>query len=143
MPPHPPDPLSGPPLTRLRLARGWSQSRLAAELCAAAGVPTLSRHEISRWERRRRTPGRYWHAWLAIVLGVPTRPPLGSSGTSPTRPSAGKTVLTDGDATCPKNDRDRRVGRCRPASPRPPTRLTGRSATRRNVGGSARGDLTY
>ncbi|GAA0407387.1 hypothetical protein GCM10009541_58170 [Micromonospora gifhornensis] len=143
MPPHPPDSLSGPPLTRLRLARGWSQSRLAAELCAAAGVPTLSRHEISRWERQRRTPGRYWHAWLAIVLGVPTGPPLDSSGPAPTCLPAGRTVLTDGDVICPKGDRDRRVGRCRPTSARPPTRIVGRTATRRNVGGSARDDLTY
>ncbi|MEK8109960.1 hypothetical protein NKG94_47360 [Micromonospora sp. M12] len=34
-------------LTRCRLARGWSQQRAAAELCAASGVPTLSRHEVS------------------------------------------------------------------------------------------------
>ncbi|WP_433529209.1 helix-turn-helix domain-containing protein [Micromonospora sp. CA-263727] len=69
MPPYPPAPPPfGPLLARLRRARGWSQSRLAAELCAAAGVPTLSRHEISRWERQRRRPGRFWRAWLTEVL---------------------------------------------------------------------------
>ncbi|MGA4730078.1 helix-turn-helix domain-containing protein [Micromonospora taraxaci] len=61
----------GPLLARCRLARGWSQQRTAAELCAAAGVPTLSRHEVSRWERQRRVPGRFWLGWLAVVLDVP------------------------------------------------------------------------
>ncbi|MGW5578705.1 hypothetical protein [Micromonospora chokoriensis] len=47
-PPAPPRPAQlGPLLARCRLARGWSQQRTAAELCAAAGVPTLSRHEVS------------------------------------------------------------------------------------------------
>ncbi|MEV6695487.1 helix-turn-helix domain-containing protein [Micromonospora sp. NPDC051196] len=178
MPPHPPDPLCGPLLTRLRRARGWSQSRLAAELCAAAGVPTLSRHEISRWERQRRTPGRFWHAWLATVLGMPTNPSLDPPTAAPEatdagadvpprpgqasratggpdsppadppiaargRPATGPTVATGGDGAHPAGDRDRRVDRCRPASARPPAHAVGRAATRRNVGGSARRDLTH
>ncbi|MGV9214836.1 helix-turn-helix domain-containing protein [Micromonospora sp. RB23] len=61
----------GPLLVRHRLARGWSQQRAATELCAAAGVPTLSRHEVSRWERQRRVPGAFWLGWLAVVLDVP------------------------------------------------------------------------
>ncbi|WFF00603.1 helix-turn-helix domain-containing protein [Micromonospora sp. WMMD964] len=61
----------GPLLVSCRLARGWSQQRAAAELCAAAGVPTLSRHEVSRWERQRRVPGGFWLGWLAVVLDVP------------------------------------------------------------------------
>ncbi|MBO4210087.1 helix-turn-helix domain-containing protein, partial [Micromonospora echinofusca] len=64
-------PLLGPLLTGLRQARGWSQLRLAAELCAASGVPTVTRHEVSRWERQRRAPGDFWLGWLAAVLGVP------------------------------------------------------------------------
>lgn len=68
----PPGPrLLGPLLAELRSARGWSQQRVAAELCAASGVPTLTRHEISRWERQRRLPGGFWLGWLAVVLGVP------------------------------------------------------------------------
>ncbi|WP_169807192.1 helix-turn-helix domain-containing protein, partial [Micromonospora rosaria] len=70
-PPPPGPPLIGPSIARLRLARGWSQSRLAAELCAAAGVPTLSRHEVSRWERQLRVPGDFWLGWLAVVLAAP------------------------------------------------------------------------
>ncbi|WP_206025000.1 helix-turn-helix domain-containing protein [Micromonospora zingiberis] len=157
MPPHPPDPLSGPLLTRLRLARGWSQSRLAAELCAAAGVPTLSRHEVSRWERQRRIPGRFWHAWLATVLdppacspeGLSTDPPAAPAVASPIDPPAGRAA---DPATEPPADltagpvaggRGRRAGRCRPAPARPPVRRTGRATTRRDAGGSARRDLTH
>ncbi|MGW5558676.1 helix-turn-helix domain-containing protein [Micromonospora sp. NPDC003944] len=72
IPPAPPRPAQlGPLLARCRLARGWSQQRAAAELCAAAGVSTLSRHEVSRWERQRRVPGGFWLGWLAVVLDVP------------------------------------------------------------------------
>ncbi|MEU5564592.1 transcriptional regulator [Micromonospora musae] len=63
--------LLGPLLTQLRLARGWSQRRTAAELCAVAGVPTLSRHEVSRWERQVRVPGDFWLRWLSVVLAAP------------------------------------------------------------------------
>ncbi|WP_326563535.1 helix-turn-helix transcriptional regulator [Micromonospora peucetia] len=71
-PPPPPGPqLLGPLLAQLRLARGWSQLRVAAELCAASGVPTLSRNEVSRWERQLRVPGEFWLGWLAVVLAVP------------------------------------------------------------------------
>ncbi|MGI5237147.1 helix-turn-helix transcriptional regulator [Dactylosporangium sp. CA-139066] len=58
-------------LTRLRLARGRSQLRLAEMLCAAADVPTITRHEVSRWERGERIPGPPWLAWLSLVLQVP------------------------------------------------------------------------
>ncbi|MFG2042586.1 helix-turn-helix transcriptional regulator [Dactylosporangium sp. NPDC048998] len=58
-------------LTRLRLARGRSQLRLAEMLCAAADVPSITRHEVSRWERGERIPGAPWLAWLAFVLQAP------------------------------------------------------------------------
>ncbi|TDC81313.1 transcriptional regulator [Micromonospora sp. KC606] len=68
----PPDPsLLGPLIAQLRLARGWSQQQLAAALCAAAGTPTLTRHEVSRWERAARTPGDHWRRHLAAVLDAP------------------------------------------------------------------------
>jgi len=61
----------GPLLTRLRLARGLSQLRVAERLCATAGLRTVSRHEISRWEREERVPGSFWLSWLSVVLEVP------------------------------------------------------------------------
>jgi len=61
----------GPVLTRVRLARGWSQLRVAELLCAASGTPTVTRHELSRWEREERIPSGHWLGWLALVLDVP------------------------------------------------------------------------
>ncbi|MEV4482217.1 helix-turn-helix domain-containing protein [Micromonospora coxensis] len=78
----PPDPsLLGPLIAQLRLARGWSQQRLADTLCAAAGTPTLTRHEVSRWERAVRVPGERWRRHLAAVLDAPA----GLLGDAPTR----------------------------------------------------------
>jgi transcriptional regulator with XRE-family HTH domain len=57
-------------LARVRLASGRSQLRVAEQLCAASGVATVSRHEISRWERETRIPSPFWLGWLALVLEV-------------------------------------------------------------------------
>ncbi|WP_431926169.1 helix-turn-helix domain-containing protein [Micromonospora wenchangensis] len=73
MTPSDPRPL-GRLITQLRLARGWSQRRLADELCAAAGTATLTRHEVSRWERSVRVPGDRWRRQLAVVLDAPIGP---------------------------------------------------------------------
>jgi transcriptional regulator with XRE-family HTH domain len=59
-------------LARARHDRGVSQLRLAERLCAAAGVTTVTRHEISRWEREERLPSGFWLGWLALVLDLPT-----------------------------------------------------------------------
>ncbi|MCZ7418149.1 MULTISPECIES: helix-turn-helix transcriptional regulator [unclassified Micromonospora] len=104
----------GPLVARLRLDRGWSQSRLAAELCAAAGVCTLSRHEISRWERGVRVPGRFWRGWLVRILGVPGGAPGPGGSARPARRGRG------------------------PAGPRPAT-----NTTRRRTGGSSRRTSTH
>jgi transcriptional regulator with XRE-family HTH domain len=61
----------GPLLTRLRQARGYSQLNLAQLLCAASGHPTITRHEISRWERQERIPSEFWLRPLADVLAIP------------------------------------------------------------------------
>lgn len=58
-------------LTRVRQAQGRTQLRVAEMLCAASGVPTVTRHEVSRWEREQRLPGGAWLRWLAVVLEVP------------------------------------------------------------------------
>lgn len=60
----------GPLLTRVRLTYGWSQLRVAELLCAASGAPTVTRNEVSRWEREERVPSRFWLGWLALVLAV-------------------------------------------------------------------------
>jgi hypothetical protein len=60
-------------LLRARRSRARSQQRIAEELCAVAGTSTVSRHEISRWERGERLPSPYWLAWLGVVLDLPIR----------------------------------------------------------------------
>ncbi|NEB57397.1 helix-turn-helix domain-containing protein [Streptomyces griseus] len=59
-------------IRREREARGWSQARLAREVCRAAEVQgdPVGRQEVSRWETGRRTP-REWLPLLAMALGVP------------------------------------------------------------------------
>jgi transcriptional regulator with XRE-family HTH domain len=58
-------------LARVRGDQGISQLRLAERLCAASGQATVTRHEVSRWEREERIPTGYWLGWLAAVLDVP------------------------------------------------------------------------
>ncbi|MFF7000007.1 helix-turn-helix transcriptional regulator [Streptomyces sp. NPDC008313] len=55
-----------------RERRGWSQARLAREVCRAAGVvgDPVGRQEVSRWETGKRTP-REWLPFLAAALAVP------------------------------------------------------------------------
>ncbi|MEV5747677.1 helix-turn-helix domain-containing protein [Actinoallomurus sp. NPDC052308] len=56
-------------LADLRRRAGKSQRRLAEILCDLSGCPTVTRHEISRYERGRRTP-RFWLPYLAEALGA-------------------------------------------------------------------------
>jgi transcriptional regulator with XRE-family HTH domain len=58
-------------LSRVRMEQGKSQLRVAELLCAASGLATITRHEISRWEREERIPGGSWLRWLAVVLDTP------------------------------------------------------------------------
>jgi transcriptional regulator with XRE-family HTH domain len=77
----------GARLAALRMGRGWSQLRLAEQLCAAAGVPTVSRHEISRWERGERVPGEFWLGWLAVVLDTPHHELVAAAALAPRGPA--------------------------------------------------------
>jgi transcriptional regulator with XRE-family HTH domain/tetratricopeptide (TPR) repeat protein len=53
-----------------RAELGLTQAALADALNAVSGRPTLTRHDVSRWERGAVTP-RYWLPYLATVLDVP------------------------------------------------------------------------
>ena len=68
---HDPDETLGALFARVRAQLGLTQLRLAATLCAASGVATITRNEVSRWEREERIPRGYWLAWLALSLDVP------------------------------------------------------------------------
>ena len=58
-------------MARIRGEQGISQLRLAERLCVSAGLDTVTRHEISRWEREERIPSRFWLNWLSVTLDVP------------------------------------------------------------------------
>ncbi|MER5972915.1 helix-turn-helix transcriptional regulator [Streptomyces sp. NPDC002055] len=60
----------GAHLAGLRKRAGLSQRSLALRLCVTAGITTLTRHEVSRWERGGHIPDA-WLPPLAQVLAVP------------------------------------------------------------------------
>ncbi|MFI1199308.1 helix-turn-helix domain-containing protein [Streptomyces sp. NPDC020883] len=57
-------------LARLRRDAHKSQRQLAAMLCAVSGTQSVTRNEVSRWERGERIPDS-WLQFIAKVLGVP------------------------------------------------------------------------
>ncbi|MFJ9217873.1 helix-turn-helix domain-containing protein [Streptomyces sp. NPDC102383] len=59
-------------LAGLRRATGKSQRRLAELLCDVSGTQSVTRNEVSRWERGGRVP-EVWLPWLSQVLAVPLR----------------------------------------------------------------------
>ncbi|MFG2932564.1 helix-turn-helix domain-containing protein [Streptomyces achromogenes] len=57
-------------LAGLRRHSGRSQRQFAAVLCAVSGAQSITRNEVSRWERGERIPD-VWLSTFAQVLGVP------------------------------------------------------------------------
>ncbi|MEO3752538.1 helix-turn-helix transcriptional regulator [Streptomyces sp. B6B3] len=57
-------------LARLRRTSRLSQRQVASKLCALSGVQSLTRNEVSRWERGERIPDS-WLPALAQALEVP------------------------------------------------------------------------
>jgi transcriptional regulator with XRE-family HTH domain len=55
----------------VRERRGISQRELAESLVEASGRDTVTRGDISRWERGKRIPTNHWLGWLSRVLEVP------------------------------------------------------------------------
>ena len=58
-------------LARLRKGHGYSQDTVAQLLCTHSGTVTVTRNEVSRWERQVRVPSEYWLPHLAQVLHAP------------------------------------------------------------------------
>lgn len=56
-------------LAQLR-RRTKSQRQLALTLCDSAGITSITRNEVSRWERGERIPD-LWLPFLAAALGAP------------------------------------------------------------------------
>ncbi|MEV0324593.1 helix-turn-helix domain-containing protein [Streptomyces sp. NPDC050658] len=57
-------------LAALRRSTGKSQRQLAAQLCLLSGTQSVTRNEVSRWERGARAPGP-WLSILSQALRVP------------------------------------------------------------------------
>ncbi|MGW5703586.1 helix-turn-helix domain-containing protein [Amycolatopsis japonica] len=60
-------------LAEQRIAKGWSQGDLVVRLHIRSGNDSVTREEISRWERGKRIPGPYWRQWLSAVLDTSSR----------------------------------------------------------------------
>lgn len=61
----------GSMIRRTRNRLGYSQYEIAIELAKISGNDSLTREEVSRWERGKRIPGPYWRQWISRVLLVP------------------------------------------------------------------------
>jgi transcriptional regulator with XRE-family HTH domain len=58
-------------ITRCRSRLGLSQRELADQVCAALGRATVTRHELSRYERDVRLPRYSTLEALAVSLNIP------------------------------------------------------------------------
>ncbi|WP_020666364.1 helix-turn-helix transcriptional regulator [Amycolatopsis nigrescens] len=58
-------------VARSRRRRGLTQDALANLLAEASGNQSVTREEVSRWERGKRIPGPYWRDWLCRSLELP------------------------------------------------------------------------
>ncbi|ARP70326.1 transcriptional regulator [Streptomyces pluripotens] len=100
---------------RLRLARGWSQRRLAEALAEAApGRVPPTRNDVSRWEIGTRSP-REWLPFLARVLQVPREMLEMAKAVQPVEPAprvrSVADFLPEGDPLAPLRTRTgRRIG---------------------------------
>ncbi|MGW2562581.1 helix-turn-helix domain-containing protein [Streptomyces sp. NPDC001514] len=105
-------------LARLRRDAHKSQRQLAAMLCAVSGTHSLTRNEVSRWERGGRIPDS-WLPFIAEVLNVPfgelELAAAYARGESDGRPFGAAVVLAElippGDSLAPLATRTgRRIG---------------------------------
>ncbi|WP_149183634.1 helix-turn-helix domain-containing protein [Streptomyces sp. TRM49041] len=105
-------------LVRLRRAANKSQPQLAADLCALSGVQSVTRNEVSRWERGGRVPDS-WLPFLAraldsdlVELERAAAYARGETDTPPPGPTATlAALLPDGDPLTPAPGRTgRRLG---------------------------------
>lgn len=67
---NPPAPPIGEVIRQARLGRGLTQGQLAASLAKRSANESVTREQITRWERGSRIPSPYWRQWLGEVLGL-------------------------------------------------------------------------
>jgi len=93
-------------LAEQRISKGWSQCDLVAKLHTLSGNDSVTREEVSRWERGKRIPGPYWRQWLGNVLDTSSRELERAAAVARSRrrkahPSSGGQFSNDGKV--PKN----------------------------------------
>jgi hypothetical protein len=49
-----------------------TQAALADRLACVSGNESVTRDQVTRWERGGRVPSPYWRHWLAVTLDVPS-----------------------------------------------------------------------
>jgi transcriptional regulator with XRE-family HTH domain len=59
-------------IKRVRRCQGMTQAALADRLADVSGNVSVTRDQVTRWERGGRVPSPYWRHWLAIALDVPS-----------------------------------------------------------------------
>lgn len=99
-------------IRRLRLAKRWSQQRLATEMCRAAGLPldALKRNDVYRYEAGLRMP-RDWLPALAMALEVPLQELEAATAPQSAAPVTVADFLPAGDPLAPlKAMQGKRVG---------------------------------
>ncbi|MET7745213.1 helix-turn-helix transcriptional regulator [Streptomyces sp. NPDC005385] len=101
----------GANIRRLREQRGWSQARLAHEVCQAAQVSgePVGRQEISRWETGKRTP-REWLPFISAALAVPVDALRAALPPAAASPPTLADFLPEGDPLSPQPGNGRRIG---------------------------------
>ncbi|WP_352244159.1 helix-turn-helix transcriptional regulator [Lentzea sp. NBRC 105346] len=58
-------------IPQARRERGLTQEELARRLSEISRNDSITREDISRWERGKRIPGPYWRSWISKALEMP------------------------------------------------------------------------
>ncbi|TWP47336.1 helix-turn-helix transcriptional regulator [Lentzea tibetensis] len=58
-------------IPQARRERGLTQEELARRLSEISRNDSITREDISRWERGKRIPGPYWRGWISKALEMP------------------------------------------------------------------------
>lgn len=83
-----------------RQALGMSQQQLADVLCDLSGRSTVTRHEVSRWERNVRIPRLEWLRVLADALRIDVETLERATVVAPSRHHWPTTASAEADADC-------------------------------------------
>jgi transcriptional regulator with XRE-family HTH domain len=58
-------------IRQARIRSDLTQAALARRLATVSGNASVTRDQVTRWERGGRVPSPYWRQWMAVVLDIP------------------------------------------------------------------------